>query len=404
MTHILLAIGGTTPAVITETIWALAVQNKITLSKVIILTTQVGKEALDPKVEEICRAMAGHYPKASIPGGEQIEFRTIKHEDIRTDKENGQVANYILAQVAEICADPSTTVHASMAGGRKTMGYFLAAAMQFFGRPQDRLYHVLVDPVFESIREFRYPGPKKGTLILEDRQGKKCDTYNAKVELAEIPFITLAGYIPDIQSVAKGLDLNFNRLIARARADLLDEHLDVHVVFSPLGEMNSWIYFGEPDSSAEVVIKFKTPASYELIVYATQLSLQKKSNVFEPNERDLLPFNIDILRKMLMSALGCDDKNSPDFRENKLAIKLQEVEDALREGSVDDAIYCFIDCIRPRLSSAKTKIENSFAKNPIHNPARYCHDSKAGTGYALTIPPEKIHFHRRDDRGRLIPL
>src|SRR5690606_22897540 len=121
MTHILLAVGGTTPAVITETIWALAVQKKVPLSRVIILTTTRGKAKTERDVLESSCAMPQHYPTARIPVGDQIEFRAIRDEDIRTDDENSQVANWILMQVAEVCAASSTTIHASMAGGRKTM-------------------------------------------------------------------------------------------------------------------------------------------------------------------------------------------------------------------------------------------------------------------------------------------
>ena len=47
-------------------------------------------------------------------------------------------------------ADPESALHVSIAGGRKTMGFFLGYALSLYGRAQDKLSHVLVSPPFES--------------------------------------------------------------------------------------------------------------------------------------------------------------------------------------------------------------------------------------------------------------
>ena len=41
--------------------------------------------------------------------------------------------------VRELTKDAETRIHASAAGGRKTMSIYLTAAMQLFGRVQDTL-------------------------------------------------------------------------------------------------------------------------------------------------------------------------------------------------------------------------------------------------------------------------
>jgi CRISPR-associated protein (TIGR02584 family) len=61
--------------------------------------------------------------------------------------------------VRELTADPDCAIHASIAGGRKTMGFYLGYALSLFGRPQDRLSHVLVSSPFESNQNFFYPLP-----------------------------------------------------------------------------------------------------------------------------------------------------------------------------------------------------------------------------------------------------
>jgi CRISPR-associated protein (TIGR02584 family) len=87
--------------------------------------------------------------------------------------------------------DPDVRIHASTASGRKTMSIYLTAAMQLFGRAQDTLSHVLVTEEFEQMADFFYipPTPR----MLKRRDGQPVSTDNAKIYLADIPFIRLQG-------------------------------------------------------------------------------------------------------------------------------------------------------------------------------------------------------------------
>ena len=51
------------------------------------------------------------------------------------------------------------SLHVSIAGGRKTMGFYVGYALSLFARDQDRLSHVLVPPSLESRQDFFYPPP-----------------------------------------------------------------------------------------------------------------------------------------------------------------------------------------------------------------------------------------------------
>ncbi len=70
------------------------------------------------------------------------------------EADNAAVADFITEEVREITADPNASLHVSIAGGRKTMGFYVGYALSLFGRAQDRLSHVLVPPAFESPRRF----------------------------------------------------------------------------------------------------------------------------------------------------------------------------------------------------------------------------------------------------------
>src|SRR5207237_3833730 len=95
-------------------------------------------------------------------------------DDIRTVDDNSYAANQICEIVRELTRDPDTRLHASAAGGRKTMSIYLTAAMQLFGRVQDRLSHVLVSEPFEMNQEFFYipPSPR----MLKTRAGQETST------------------------------------------------------------------------------------------------------------------------------------------------------------------------------------------------------------------------------------
>ena len=88
--------------------------------------------------------------------------------DIRS-VDNAFAANQICEIVRELSLVPHTSLHASAAGGRKTMSIYLTAAMQLFGRARDRLSHVLVSEDFETHQDFFYIPPTPHDLDIKDR-------------------------------------------------------------------------------------------------------------------------------------------------------------------------------------------------------------------------------------------
>jgi CRISPR-associated protein Csx14 len=70
-----------------------------------------------------------------------------------------------------------------------------------YGRPQDRIYHVLVSPEFESNEDFYYPPKQARTIELKDKNGQSYfkDTKYAQVNLISIPFISIRSRLsPDL--------------------------------------------------------------------------------------------------------------------------------------------------------------------------------------------------------------
>ena len=77
--------------------------------------------------------------------------------DIRSQQDNQTMADSITEMIRQFTAKPDTSLHLSIAGGRKTMGFYAGYALSLYGREQDRLSHVLVDADYESHPQFYYP-------------------------------------------------------------------------------------------------------------------------------------------------------------------------------------------------------------------------------------------------------
>lgn len=202
--RILLAVSGLTPQVVTETLYALTRQQPAFVpTEVHVITTAEGATRLRLALlsEEpgwflrLCRDYG--LPPIAFDDSRIHVLRDAcgqTLDDIRSPQDNHQAADQISEWVRMLTADPQAALHVSLAGGRKTMGYYLGYALSLFGRPQDRLSHVLVSEPFESSWEFFYPTPYE--RIIQTRDGKLADCREATVTLAEIPFVRLREGLP----------------------------------------------------------------------------------------------------------------------------------------------------------------------------------------------------------------
>jgi hypothetical protein len=103
------------------------------------------------------------------------------------------------------------------------MGFYIGYALSLFGRPQDRLSHVLVSPPFESLPEFFYPASQ--TRVIHDRNGQALDAKEARVHLGAIPFVRLREGLP--KRLLEG-GARFSEAVAEAQKALppVSLHLD----------------------------------------------------------------------------------------------------------------------------------------------------------------------------------
>jgi CRISPR-associated protein (TIGR02584 family) len=206
--RILLAVTGLSPQIVTETLYALAVRTDPPWlpTEIRLLTTARGAE--HARLNLLSQEPGWFHRLRADYGLPDIRFdadciEVIRDaggkplEDIRSQADNDATADVITEQVRAFTADPHSALHVSIAGGRKTMGYYLGYALSLFGRPQDRLSHVLVSAPFESHPQFYYPSPGERVIHTLGPNPQPLDCQRADVALAQIPFVRLREGLPD---------------------------------------------------------------------------------------------------------------------------------------------------------------------------------------------------------------
>jgi CRISPR-associated protein (TIGR02584 family) len=200
MTHTLLAVSGMSPAVITETLYAILRDDLPWPDQLLVITTTLGAEKL-ADLHECVAALCQDYGCRLIDAS-RIKIAVVVDADGATVSDARSVADhealgdFIMGHVRDLTSQPGSSVHASIAGGRKTMTFYLGYAMSLFGRAGDQLSHVLVADPFERVPDFRYPTPS--SCVLRSLDGMQVDAADAAITLADIPFIRIREELPSV--------------------------------------------------------------------------------------------------------------------------------------------------------------------------------------------------------------
>jgi CRISPR-associated protein (TIGR02584 family) len=241
---ILLAVSGMSPAILTETVWALSEENPPVIPDTVrVLTTIKGREDIrrelfTPKPEfggkTVWNAIREALKKRGLKVDGRLDFAdtgdhirvltardadgmSMELSDLRTRAENASAADFVLERVREITERPDTHLIASIAGGRKTMGALLYACMTLLGRETDRLTHVLINEPFEDPRlkpRFFFPAQPASKLTLIDPRQERPTIHSAgdaRIELADVPFVAVRNLFNELV----GKPGAFSRLVQR---------------------------------------------------------------------------------------------------------------------------------------------------------------------------------------------
>ncbi len=241
MKTILITVSGMSPAIITETVWALATEEPPVIpDEVIVITTLKGETdiqrlLLDPangwkgasvwdtlrtsvfkecKISPDNRKLQMSIRVIDLPGNAGVR---VKAADIRSREENAEAADFILNTLSPHAIAEDCHVIASIAGGRKTMGALLYGAMTLVAKETDRVTHVLVNEPYEMCRTFFYPAqPLKKLEAGPPGKTVTVDASKALIELADLPFVPLRNGFHDL---GEG-KLGFQGLVHRYSTEL----------------------------------------------------------------------------------------------------------------------------------------------------------------------------------------
>ncbi|WP_273049967.1 CRISPR-associated ring nuclease Csm6 [Pseudoalteromonas sp.] len=140
MKNVLLIVTGASPQVLTETLFALYQHGKPMPTDGLFEQGHLAKLIADYQL-----------PNENIWLMEDDKGQPIN--DAKSEIEQTYMADFITRKVFELTNKNDISIHASIAGGCKTMAFYLGYAMSLLGREQDSLSHVFVNDEFEFVKD-----------------------------------------------------------------------------------------------------------------------------------------------------------------------------------------------------------------------------------------------------------
>uniref|UniRef100_UPI00404889D2 CRISPR-associated ring nuclease Csm6 n=1 Tax=Roseivirga sp. TaxID=1964215 RepID=UPI00404889D2 len=323
--RILLVSLGTSPQIITEVIYALTEGRRRTgepmfiPTRVVVISTQEGirksREALE---------LMGHYQRLiseyQLSGLPKPEYFAISKDgvelnDIRTTEDNEAAADSIKRIALECTRDDDAALHISIAGGRKTQGYYTGLVASLFCREQDTLSHVLVSEGYEGHPEFYFPTSSDSFIQVKDQM---LNAKEAIVELAQLPLISVRKDLPN-GFFDTGSDLSVSEVVRRISVDRTSIDLQLRVAPNSISLITCGIQF---DISHDLLL-----AAYVLMFYRWQHDLEYRYEVLGKDDkpiisdRILLPKGGDpkkVLNRYLQSLAEIISITQPNMSVNNL--------------------------------------------------------------------------------------
>ncbi len=199
MKEILISVMGTSPQVLTETLYALFTQGKTFPEEIYVITSENAKQKLVKHLiddQQLNKLFAEYnMPHIEFDQRHILLMKDGSGEPIfngKREEDQNYIADSIMKIIASFTQQQDTRIHASIAGGRKSMSFYMGNAMSLLGREQDMLSHVFISEEFEFCDQFFYPTKQDNYIeIKKDNHTLNLNTRDAEVTLAEIPFVRM---------------------------------------------------------------------------------------------------------------------------------------------------------------------------------------------------------------------
>ena len=228
---VLIAGIGTSPGVLTETVWALAHGASPTVpDEVVVITTKAGKLKIHQELlngeQSVWNEMKTSLAKERIPVEGKLRFGDAfikvmsdadgnEADDLRSVEDNMRAADDMLATLRQYTENDSYEVLCSIAGGRKTMSALLLNCMGLLGRDCDKVFHVLTTPdAIAFSPKFYFPKDGAEHVYRVGGEEKRIAAGKVKIELFEVPFVRIRGWF---QEKFKSLPPSFCDLVRQVQ-------------------------------------------------------------------------------------------------------------------------------------------------------------------------------------------
>lgn len=281
MKNILFLVTGMTPQIITETVWALACDNnadKWIPDEIHVLSTDDGLNQIRATLFDkgVFEQFKADYPILKNIQFNQDFLHVIKNDgiplkDLKNPRDNELAADMICQKVREFTQDDKVNLHVSIAGGRKTMGFYAGYALSLYGRENDSMSHVLVESEFESATGFYYP-TVKDFFVEQKFTGKQLNAKNAKVWLAKIPFVRMSNAISDKHQL-KNNNKSFSDVVAQ-----INESFNPVSLTIDLAKMQIIV-------NNKIVIDDLSPREFAMLHWFADLKLQGVDGIIAPKAK-----------------------------------------------------------------------------------------------------------------------
>ncbi|MCS4297567.1 MULTISPECIES: CRISPR-associated ring nuclease Csm6 [Acinetobacter] len=376
--NILFLVTGMTPQIITETVWALACDpqsdEKWIPDEIHIMSTDDGLNQIRKRLfeDQVFQQFQIDFPQLK-----NIEFNLIEHlhvirdvdgnvlVDLKTPEHNQCAGNAICEKIREFTQNEDVSLHVSIAGGRKTMGFYAGYALSLYGRAQDTMSHVLVEERFEVVKDFFYPTPK--TYFVTNRDGKVLDAKEAVVWLAHVEFVRMRDAIKDKHQL-KSTD-SFSQVVHKINESFNDVKLKINLHNQTI-EVND-----------KFTIDDLPPREFSLLHWFADRRKRGLEGIIAPNKNitsnDAKPSDLEIINQLTKEFTPYYEEVKNISEENKLTVDKK-----------------FFESVKSHLKAsleARLGLELA-AKLGITQERDHRGTLKKGTPFYLNLPSEAIEI------------
>ena len=228
MKNILLFSTGLSPQVVTESLYYHTQISKIKINSIYIITDSTGGKLLDNLFKWYNQFLNEYEIKYKINFTLNNIFilndkKNNPLKDLKTIDDNDAAVTQIFDIINDLSNIENSRLIVSVAGGRKSMSVIMGQGLQFFGKEQDILTHVIVDDDIVGCPDFYYPTKDSNIIKFKNHT---IDTKKIKIYLDEIPFIRLRNILGTINPSSTS---SLNSFVKTAQKQIESKSQDIQI-------------------------------------------------------------------------------------------------------------------------------------------------------------------------------